>query len=686
MENTFKPATNKNWTPPKTHHSVETYIEVTNNEIQEKITKIKPSNYSNLTKGEKKALDELKNRDDIIITNADKGGAVVILDVEDYINECNRQLNNNENYRFLANDPTTSNNETVNNTITRFRNENLIDKNVAEGLKAISPRTPQFYIQPKIHKEGTPGRPVISSVNCHTSKISKFVDYHLQPIVKEIPSYVKDTSDFLRKLNTIKTVPDNSYLVSLDVKSLYTSIPNSEGVKAVKKSFDEFPRKTVATKVITTFLALILTLNNFVFNCKNYLQTKGCAMGTICAPSYANIFMDHFVKKYIYPFLHGLSLIYLRFIDDIFFIWTGTKENLIEYLEELNQKHDSIKFEYKISKTKLTFLDTEIQIKDNKLITKFYRKPTDRQNFLHANSEHPKNLKNSIAYSQALRIKRICTTFQDFQHYCTELKQNFIKQGYDSKLLTEQFSKAKHKDRSELLKEKETTEQTPSRIPLVLTYSRFLPNISKIIKKHWDILSINQSLKEVFQNKPITAFKRNKNIKDMIGSKKIENNKVKKLRSHVKEGKCTPCLSNKRTLCCKQVQSTSNFKSQQTKKTYNIYHHVNCNTPWVIYLMECNLCNKQYIGKSETPFNIRLNNHRKDVKNHSKPDTILACKHFQTSNHDFNKHAKFTIIDKLINLNNTKENLRRKLIERENFWIEKLDTLFPKGLNQELTK
>ena len=44
----------------------------------------------------------------------------------------------------------------------------------------------------------------------------------------------------------------------------------------------------VATKVIT-FLALILTLNNFIFNSKFYLQIKGCAMGTICAPTYANI-------------------------------------------------------------------------------------------------------------------------------------------------------------------------------------------------------------------------------------------------------------------------------------------------------------------------------------------------------------------------------------------------------------
>ena len=67
-------------------------------------------------------------------------------------------------------------------------------------------------------------------------------------------------------------------------------------------------------------------------------------MGTICAPAYANIFMDHFERKYIYPFLDGLSIGYLRFIDDIFFTWTGSKYQLITFLNDLNTKYNSIKF------------------------------------------------------------------------------------------------------------------------------------------------------------------------------------------------------------------------------------------------------------------------------------------------------------------------------------------------------
>ena len=320
----------------KNHHTVDTFIEATNNDIDAVIKKLKQPKCSNLSEKEQKALEELKVRDDIVITNAEKRGAVIILVMKCYVEECERQLNNTQNCKCLQKDLTVTNNELVYSVIKRFENEKLVHENITEGLKINSARTPppQFYTQPKIHQRGNLGRPVISSVSCHTSKISEYVDYHLQPIIKQIPSYVKYTSVFISKLKSVQTVADNSYLVSLDVKSLYINIPNSEGIKAVKTSLDNSPRKTIATKVITTFLSLIQSLSNFVFNYINDIQIKGCTMGTICTPSFANIFMDHFKRRYIYPFLQRLSLIYLRFIDDIFFIRTGKKEQLIRKLNE----------------------------------------------------------------------------------------------------------------------------------------------------------------------------------------------------------------------------------------------------------------------------------------------------------------------------------------------------------------
>ena len=120
----------------------------------------------------------------------------------------------------------------------------------------------------------------------------------------------------------------------MDVKSLYTNIPNLEGIVAVKNAYDNYRKKSIAAKVIRTFLDVIVTLKNFIFNCKHYLQIKGCAMGTKCAPACTNIFMASFESKFIYPYIKENVITFLRFIDDLFMIWTGTEEELLKLLNQ----------------------------------------------------------------------------------------------------------------------------------------------------------------------------------------------------------------------------------------------------------------------------------------------------------------------------------------------------------------
>ena len=134
------------------------------------------------------------------------------------------------------------------------------------------------------------------------------------------------------------------------VKSLYTNIPNSGGISAVKPAYESYPEKSVATKVIITFLGLILALNYFMYNSKKYLQIRGCIMGTACAPSYANIF----AQKHIYLFIKDKVDLYLRYIDNIFFIWKDAQEKLKNFFNEINKKHIlPSKFYKKSSKSKI---------------------------------------------------------------------------------------------------------------------------------------------------------------------------------------------------------------------------------------------------------------------------------------------------------------------------------------------
>ena len=202
----------------------------------------------NLTKDERKALHSLKERQDIVITKADKGGAKVIWDVNNYVDECERQLNNYNFNRKLDHNPIQDHVNLINNTLDEFKGINELSPEIADGLKPLESKTPRLYMFPKIHKEGNPGGPVVSSVNCHTSKISKFVDYHIQPLAKELPSYFKDnyqvnfldTKVYIDERNRLQTTlyrkptdrQNYLYRTSEHPESWKANIPYSQALKS----------------------------------------------------------------------------------------------------------------------------------------------------------------------------------------------------------------------------------------------------------------------------------------------------------------------------------------------------------------------------------------------------------------------------------------------------------------------
>ena len=94
------------------------------------------------------------------------------------------------------------------------------------------PRIPTFYTLTKIHKPVPVGRPIISGCDGPTERISSFVDTLLQPIAQTQPSYIKDTTDFINFIEKTK-IGQDTILVSMDVTSLYTNIPQEEGINTV---------------------------------------------------------------------------------------------------------------------------------------------------------------------------------------------------------------------------------------------------------------------------------------------------------------------------------------------------------------------------------------------------------------------------------------------------------------------
>ena len=81
-------------------------------------------------------------------------------------------------------------------------------------------------------------RPIVSSCESPTENISQFLDYWLQPIMRNLPSYLKDTSQLINELRMLSVEP-NTILVTIDVKSLYTCIPHLEGIQACTEALQK---------------------------------------------------------------------------------------------------------------------------------------------------------------------------------------------------------------------------------------------------------------------------------------------------------------------------------------------------------------------------------------------------------------------------------------------------------------
>ena len=222
-----------------------------------------------------------------------------------------------------------------------------IDETAKNYLTDNSSTTARFYFLTKIHKRITqpPGRPVVAGIGSPSEKISQLVDHFLNPISMKVRSYLRDTNDLLHHLMKVGNCTEGTLLVTMDVTSLYTNIPNDEGIRASMRALERFRLGNVKPRnlSIVNLLEMVLKKNNFQFNGNNYLQVGGTAIGTKAAPSFAVIYMGDFEDEFVYTY-HLQPLLYLRYIDNIFMLWQHGLNELCVSTEHLNTRVNTIKF------------------------------------------------------------------------------------------------------------------------------------------------------------------------------------------------------------------------------------------------------------------------------------------------------------------------------------------------------
>lgn len=471
------------------------------------------------------------------------------------------------------------------------------------------------------------------------------MDSVLKPALKNIPSFIKDTQDFLSIFDTHTHLREDEILVTIDVSALYMSIQHDEGIDAAKQALLSQPSIIMDPDTAATLLAIILKNNTFKFNNKTFLQIQGTAMGTKVAPTYANIFMDQLERK-ILANSELQPVIWRRFIDGIFAIYRCTEDELIEHLTYHNRQHDTIKFTFEYSRETINFLDTTVYLDQNRKIqTKVYRKPTDMYSYLH------------------LRLRMICSELNMFDEAAHILLKYLTLRGHPHHRAKASINKALILKSADLLKKKQ--KESKQVIPFILQHNHCHQHAQKILGETKLLFTGKVENRKFYKNKIIIASNRAPNLRDILTSSNFP-------RTPTRSGS-RPCMTLSCNIC-ENIIRTKNITSTHNNNQYRILGDNTCLTKNAVYVIHCPACYFQYVGETGRMVADRINEHKRDIRYCRKESPV--AKHFQ--DHDvLDRDLLCTIVD-----SSAKDrNIRLRL---EEAWIRVLNTMTPSGMNQKL--
>ena len=303
-----------------------------------------------------------------------------------------------------------------------------------------------------------------------------------------------------------------------------------------------------------------------------------------------------------------------RFLDDYFKLFQGSTKDLHALFAKINKIHPTIKFTMSHTSlehepiqdkcdcpeiTKIPFVDVLCSLQDGRIITDLYKKDTDRNMYLLPSSCHPRNTTKSIPYSLGLRIVRICYFPEDRDKRLNELREQLLARNYNREMVDSALDRARAVPRDRALRKARKRNQT-KRSVLAIPYDPRLPAITTSMARHWRSMTQDSYMKEVFPEPPLTAFKKQANIKDHIIRAKVAPPKTnypkRYLRGMKKCGKCT---------LCPYIKEGRNLKINRAE--WNINKQLNCNSYNVIYAIFCltEKCKQVYIGETKCMLRFR---------------------------------------------------------------------------------
>ena len=380
-----------------------------------------------------RTLQSLSNNTDIKVCKLDKGRGVAILNSDDYYAKLDNILADKSKFIKINTEQEIHPIIAKENSI-RYYVRKYLKGYGDEIIKSLIPsgsNPGKLYGLIKVHKDGNPARPVVSMIGTPEYKLAKFLDSIIKPYIPD--SYIIQSSEeFLNKINTFNFNSSNQFLVSFDVKSLFTNVPLSQTIDIIANYIFSSDRNDhpPITKEVFVKLMHLATECMFLFKDELYKQVDGIGMGSPLGCTMANFFLGHLETLIFKDQMSCHPKLYVRYIDDVFAVFDDVNA-CSSFLNILNSQHDNIKFTIEKSTNTLQFLDVDIKISENTVDTWVWRKPTNTGLFLNFAAICPIKWKSGLVFCMLHRAaKLICSSDWLFFKEVEILKSLFLSNNY----------------------------------------------------------------------------------------------------------------------------------------------------------------------------------------------------------------------------------------------------------------
>ena len=361
----------------------------------------------------------------------DKGIGICVMSKDTYHEKMNKiislpQFQKLKKARKNAIHPSLSEEKRVKKILKNLMEEGKIDEDLYKDIKPRGSQPARLYGLAKVHKIGTPVRPVLSMPGSAYHKVAQKVAEWLSVVPEcKINSSTKSVCDKLKDV----VLDEDEIVISFDVTSLYTNVPVMESINVCTDLLFNLPESDRPPVDRDTFVQLATIASCDVIMSTHdgfYKQVDGLAMGSPPAPHLANGWLSQFENT-----IGADAKLYERYMDDI---CRESKLRLVDSkLAEINNLHPNLQFTLEREENnKLPFIGMEIihDPETGRLSSTWYTKPTDTGLIMNYHSLAPKRYKRSVVSGFVHRLYRCCSSWHNFHDSLTKAKHILERNQY----------------------------------------------------------------------------------------------------------------------------------------------------------------------------------------------------------------------------------------------------------------